>query len=276
MNPWSPHKKRNVLVAAVALLGLLALHNQRLIQTDPENTYGKRIKRTLRLWLNPADTVLQEHLTGKGIACENGLDLYQRAAAATVVINTGKGIGAGVFIGPQLIVTAKHVVEGPKVEVTLPTILDDALARPGRSIPVDAVKRIKGLDLAFVTTREAYPQWLSLATRLHDEPDLMVIGHPNGKYYSLQKARIKRKSMLERSPLIFFKDNEIFFGNSGGTIVNCRGELVGVVSMMSNYQDSLRKRGIGINARTILQEGRRQGFSLADGPASPAALPRWG
>ena len=79
----------------------------------------------------------------------------------------------------------------------------------------------------------------------------MIVGHPKAKYYSLQKARIKKKELMSVSEYVIFKDNEIFFGNSGGAMVNCNGNLVGVVSMMTDFQNSRLKQGVGINANTI-------------------------
>ena len=268
--------RRKLLTVGVVLVALLALHNQRLTLTDPENTYPKRLKRALRLLFNPADTELEKHLVGKGIACPNATELYRRAAAATVVIQTGGGTGAGVFVGPDLIVTAKHVVQGGKVEVILPRLREDNLAEPGNSLPVRRVLPIPGLDLAFVQVRGNYAHWLPLATRVGEDPELMIVGHPNRKYYALQKARIRKKSLAERTPFLVFKDNEIFFGNSGGAIVDCEGRLAGVVSMMTHYENSLRKRGIGINARTIEETARRLGLSLASFSGEGPPSPRWG
>ncbi|MCH6580638.1 MAG: trypsin-like peptidase domain-containing protein, partial [Nitrospinae bacterium] len=106
-------------------------------------------------------------------------------------------------------------------------------------------------DLAFIKTEEAYPHWLDLQTRGDVNQELLVVGHPNRKFYSLQKARIKNKELIRSSDYIYFKDNEVFFGNSGGAIVECEGKLVGIVSMMTNYRNSQLKQGIGINSKAI-------------------------
>jgi S1-C subfamily serine protease len=42
-----------------------------------------------------------------------------------------------------------------------------------------------------------------------------------------------------------------FLGNSGGAMVNCKGNLVGVVSMLTDFQNSRLKQGVGIHANTI-------------------------
>lgn len=252
MNPFTHNSGgKNNWTWVFIVVGLIALHNQHLIKTDPESTYPKRIRRALRLWINPAETELEKHLIGKGIKCEEPAHLYQKVAAATVVIETRGSIGSGVFIGPRLIATAAHVVNGKNLRVLLPQLEEDDLAKPGRSIEVDFVNRIKGLDLAFVTTRHSYHSWLNLEKNLQSETNMMIVGHPKAKYYSLQKARIKKKESIDSSEFVVFKDNEIFFGNSGGAMVNCNGNLVGVVSMMSNFQNSMLKQGIGINANTI-------------------------
>lgn len=243
--------KKNVMTVLVVALGLLVLHNQRLTVTDPENTYPKRLKRAIRVLLHPPANKLEEQLIGKGIACEDSDRLYKKVASATVVVNADNAVGAGVFIGPRLIATAEHVVDGKSVRVFLPSVKEEALAEPGDPIGVESIHRVRGVDLAFISTKTSYPSWLELENSFEGESALMVVGHPNRKYYSLQKARIKKKDMLTASDYVLFKDNEIFFGNSGGAIVGCDGRLVGVVSMMSNFQNTRLKQGIGINSRTI-------------------------
>ena len=86
MNPFVHNSGgKNNWTWVFIVVGLIALHNQHLIKTDPESTYPKRIRRALRLWINPAETELEKHLIGKGIKCEEPAHLYQKVAAATVV-----------------------------------------------------------------------------------------------------------------------------------------------------------------------------------------------
>ncbi|MFQ5672686.1 MAG: serine protease [Nitrospinales bacterium] len=253
------NKNRKTATFLLIVLGIVALHNQRLSVSDPESTYPKRIRRAIRLWLDPPANELERHLIGKNISCGNRARLYKAVASATVVIKSGGALGAGVFIGPRLIATAAHVVEGGRPSVFLADVKDDSLAKPGIPVAVAQVRRVRGPDLAFIVTRRAYTSWLKLEWHYEDSKNLMVVGHPNGKYYSIQKARIKKKGPPGDSEFIVFKDNEIFFGNSGGAIVNCNGSLVGVVSMMSNYQTTLLKRGIGVNSRAIAAYADRLG-----------------
>ncbi|OGW19310.1 MAG: hypothetical protein A3K09_01745 [Nitrospinae bacterium RIFCSPLOWO2_12_FULL_47_7] len=252
--------KQSITIALLIVFGLLLAHNQKLTMSDPENTYPKRIKRTFRLWLNPPGNKLEEHLIGKGVACENSEQLYKAVAGATVVIKTDNAIGAGVFIGPRIIATAEHVVDGKTVSVTLPDVKESSLAEPGASIEIEAIHRARGLDLAFIVTKTPYSSWLELETNFDGDTNLLVVGHPKRKYYSLQKARIKKKDMISSSDYVVFKDNEVFFGNSGGAIVGCEGRLIGVVSMMSNYQNTRLKQGVGINSRTIAKYAKNLGI----------------
>jgi S1-C subfamily serine protease len=251
MSSSKQKKKWKVIALVFAVFGLMAIHNQQLAVSDPESTYVNKINRTIRLLLNPADDELEQHLIGKNISCEDSKKLYKKVAAATVVIFVDKSLGAGVFIGPRLIATANHVVDGKRTILVLPGIQEDGLAQPGLVFPIESIERVDKLDLAFITTKKDYPHWLSLQTGDEFDNELMVVGHPNRKFYSLQKARIKNKGKIHSSDYIFFKDNEVFFGNSGGAIVSCNGKLVGIVSMMANYRNSQFKRGIGINSKAI-------------------------
>jgi S1-C subfamily serine protease len=252
MNPFTPNPgRKNNWTWVFIVVGLISLHNQHLIKTDPENTYPKKIRRALRLSINPAETELEKHLIGKGIPCENPALLYRKIAGATVVIKTEGSLGSGIFISPRLIATANHVLDGKNLNVLLAQVAEDDLAKPGRSTRVDSVYRVKGLDLAFISTLSSHHSWLNLEQNLEADINMIIVGHPKGKYYSLQKARIEKKGSHGSPEYVFFKDNEIFFGNSGGAMVNCKGNLVGVVSMMSNFQNTMLKQGIGINAQTI-------------------------
>jgi S1-C subfamily serine protease len=243
--------KNQITTVALICFGVILLHNQKLSMKDPENTYPKRIRRAVRLWINPPENELEKHLIGKGIACENRSELYKTIASATVLIKTDQGLGAGVFVRPNLIATATHVIEGNELKVYLPSVKEEFLAKPDKQISVRNVTRVRGLDLAFIVTRDGSPSWLNLEKDFNDDENLMVVGHPNGKYYSLQKARIKKKAKIRDSNYIYFKDNEIFFGNSGGAIVSCNGNLAGIVSMMDSYDNSMHKQGIGINSITV-------------------------
>ncbi len=246
-----PKIKKQLTTITFICFGIILLHNQKLSVTDPENTYPKRIRRAVRLWINPPENELEKHLIGKGIACENRNELYKTVASATVMIKTDEGLGAGVFVRPNLIATAAHVVDGNEIKVYLASVEEEFLAKPDKQIAVRNVTRVKGLDLAFIITRDGSPSWLNLERDFNDDENLMVVGHPNGKYYSLQKARIKKKAKIRDSNYIYFKDNEIFFGNSGGAIVSCNGNLAGIVSMMDSYDNSMHKQGIGINSITV-------------------------
>jgi len=234
-----------------AVFGLMAVHNQQLAVNDPEHTYFNKISRTIRILLNSPKDELEEHLVGKGVSCEGSKELYNRVARATVVIFADQSLGAGVFIGPKLIATANHVVDGDRILVVLPQVEGDSLAHPGLVFRVASVERVDAIDLAFIKTEEEYPHWLPLYNGGELDPELLVVGHPNRKFYSLQKARIRLQEVIRSSDYIYFDDREIFFGNSGGAIVQCQGELVGIVSMMANYNNSNHKRGIGINSKAI-------------------------
>ncbi len=98
---------------------------------------------------------------------------------------------------------------------SLPGVEETEWARPGRALEGASVHRVPGRDRALVGTREPYAHRLNLGSPDAGDDPPRIVEPPKGKYYSLQKARIKKKELLTSSNSVAFKDNEIFFGRSG-------------------------------------------------------------
>ena len=151
------------------------------------------------------------------------------------VRSRGRGIGAGViWAGEGLVVTNHHVVAGrsrnPKVTVVL---------RDGREVDAEVVKRGHNLDLALLRLEDA-PHDLSAAP-VGDSDALRVgelvyaIGHPWGRLGAVTAGVVSGLGVAGGpggGTRYVQSDVSLAPGNSGGPLLNARGEVVGINAMI--------------------------------------------
>ena len=184
--------------------------------------------------------------TSLNTACLAGSDIYQRLRPSVVEITStangrfgqSEGSGSGVIIDEQgFILTNYHVVSGADdIEVTL----DD-----GSTLAATMVGNDPGNDLAVI--RVDPPAGGLTAARLGDADELRVgdavfaIGNPFGleatftegivsavgRTYSPGTGTRPLRNMIQT-------DAAVNPGNSGGPLVNCYGEVVGINSLLEN------------------------------------------
>jgi len=184
--------------------------------------------------------------TSLNTACLAASDIYQRLRPSVVEITStangrfgqSEGSGSGVIIDEQgFILTNYHVVSGADdIEVTL----DD-----GSTLAATMVGNDPGNDLAVV--RIDPPAGGLTAARLGDADELRVgdavfaLGNPFGleatftegivsavgRTYSPGTGTRPLRNMIQT-------DAAVNPGNSGGPLVNCYGEVVGINSLLEN------------------------------------------
>src|SRR3712207_404761 len=151
------------------------------------------------------------------------------------VRSRGRGVGAGViWAGEGLVVTNHHVVAGrsrnPKVTVVL---------RDGREVDAEVVKRGHNLDLALLRLEDA-PHDLSAAP-VGDSGALRVgelvyaIGHPWGRLGAVTAGVVSGLGVAGGpggGTRYVQSDVALAPGNSGGPLLNARGEVVGINAMI--------------------------------------------
>jgi len=185
----------------------------------------------------------------------------------------GEGLGSGFFIRPDgLAVTNAHVVEGAQ-RVWLQ--LDAGQRLAARVLGLDARTDLALLKVEVEGPVPALPLGDSDALRVGGW--LFAIGHPWGLQPAVTKGVLsgvgRAVGDLERFRAGFFDflqtDAAIERGNSGGPLLNLRGEVVGI-----NTATNARARGIGfaipVNvARAVLphllRAGRLQRVSIGVG-----------
>jgi S1-C subfamily serine protease len=125
-----------------------------------------------------------------------------------------------------LVVTALHVVE----EMRAPRV---AFA-DGRSFDAHVVESDKALDLALL---EIPPQRRSApvlgdATALRPGEEVYAIGYPRRLGFTVSRGIVSFVGRVMEGTRWIQTDLPINDGNSGGPVVNARGELVGMMSFI--------------------------------------------
>jgi serine protease Do len=150
------------------------------------------------------------------------IDVYQKASPAVVTLETARSSGSGSIIDATgLILTNEHVIRGASNGQVV-AIAADGRRYPGRVIAVD---RPNDLALVQLQTRERFPT-IALAdpNSIRVGQEVYAIGSPfglSGTFTTGILSRIDENGDLQT-------DAALNQGNSGGPLLNSRGELIGV------------------------------------------------
>lgn len=177
-------------------------------------------------------------------ACSDTADLITSKKAAVVAIvaeknnqSDGKvGIGTGWFLKENYIVTNYHVAgDSKQIKIAAEDgdLSYDAEYVYGDEFADIAVLRVKDWD----KFKKAHkPIYLKFADRdsIRQAEEVYAIGHPWGLTWSISRgiisSELRRKDV---TPNYFLQtDAHVFQGNSGGPLINTRGEVVGVNNQM--------------------------------------------
>lgn len=195
---------------------------------------------------------------------------YDRAVASTVWIEAGEGTGTGVFVGPDLILTAYHVIEGePVITAHSPryengvVISDPAGYRHGMKCTVIASDPVK--DLALLRVKgQGIPMKLAANDASPGDP-LFAIGCGDGTSlfgYSTGYVRQLRHIEYPRVDGVFSgqvldTSVSVNMGDSGGPLVDSGGNLAGVVSSIDVMKNETYLATTASEIRTFLARARK-------------------
>ena len=171
-----------------------------------------------------------------------GSRIYKQYADSVLLVATDEGIGSGVLLWENLVLTNKHVVgDYPSVTIiTKPETFQKV--ENSRRIIGDIIKFDEEKDLALIQLRKNVK---SKKISLSDPKDIEVamkahaIGHPRGNYWSYTEgvvSQIRPSYEWQSSNDIQYKADVIQTqtpinpGNSGGPLFNSKGELIGINS----------------------------------------------
>ena len=166
-----------------------------------------------------------------GTVSDELVELSANVRAGVVEISDGRGTGAGtIWSRDGLIVTNHHVVPGEQARVTL---IDDRVldARVISSLPERdlALLKVDATDLPALPVGDS--------ARLRPGEIVLAVGHPHGVPGVVTFGIFSRFGPYEGRSGRHFRegllaDIELRPGNSGGPLVNARGEVVGINSMV--------------------------------------------
>ena len=174
-------------------------------------------------------------------------------------IRCGNKMGSGFFVDEEVALTNAHVAcpLGKSMTVVLPD---------GRQLLGETLKRDDDLDLATVRVvgAKAVPLKLGDVTRLQPGDPLVFIGSPKGLDFTVHEGKVAfvGRQYLGLGYVQF--NASVNPGNSGGPLLDGRGEVVGVVSMKIENAD-----GLGL-ALPIAYAG-----DFVSVPSTPEAKTRW-
>jgi serine protease Do len=175
-------------------------------------------------------------LSGDSSAALAGVRMIEDAQRSVVQVrSSGRGIGAGViWPGDGLVLTNHHVVSGRRRRRNVRVALHD-----GRTLDADVLKSDRSLDLALLRL-EGDEADLPAAT-VGDSDALRIgelvyaIGHPWGSVGAVSAGIVGGVGELRgsgRSARYVRSDVALAPGNSGGPLLNARGEVVAINAMI--------------------------------------------
>ena len=172
--------------------------------------------------------------------------VYKLASPAVVSIQSQRGSGSGSIIDAKgLILTNAHVVRGA---TTVNVILSDKRQFRGVVIastrnPDLAVIRLEGVTESLPTIQIATSSDIQVGQRA------FAIGNPFGRFAGTLTTGIISRIDLERK--LLQTDAALNPGNSGGPLLNGRGELVGVNTAIFTTNSVNSGIGLAIEADTV-------------------------
>jgi serine protease Do len=177
-------------------------------------------------------------LSGDSSAALAGARMIEDVQRSVVQVrSSGLGIGAGViWPGDGLVLTNHHVISGRRRRGNLRVAFHD-----GRTLDADVVKSGRNLDLALLRLEGDYGDLP--AARVGDSEALRVgelvyaIGHPWGSVGAVSAGIVGGVGELRgpgrnSSARYVRSDVALAPGNSGGPLLNARGEVVAINAMI--------------------------------------------
>ena len=153
-------------------------------------------------------------------------DIVKKGLASTVsLIMDNDGYGSGFFVLPDQIATAYHVIEGSSSGYVSPVLEEDKYPIVG----ITAIDRDNDLVILKVSGAHGTPLPIGNSGTVEIQDEVYAVGNPLGYEGTVTEGKIINNSLGSR----LLTDAAINRGNSGGALLNSKGEVIGVVTAKS-------------------------------------------
>jgi S1-C subfamily serine protease/tetratricopeptide (TPR) repeat protein len=167
-------------------------------------------------------------------------DVFIHSVPSTVLVKVPSGFGSGVCVALGVVVTSNHVVDGTR-DITLEEFLSDAgAARRGREVKAHVVLADADQDLAVLRVSEPAPELKPMPVAAASPgagERVFAIGNPGLGGQSLDltisEGIVSARDRIIEGNTYIQHTAATNRGNSGGPLINERGELVGIVSRVA-------------------------------------------
>lgn len=252
---------RHFRVGAAAAAALVAVAGCTL-QSNPQDASASTPASTPI----PAATPLTETSPPSALDRTGYADLVERVSPSVVTVERDGGVGSGVVLRPDVVVTNAHVV-GDAREVTV--ITADEERSPGVVVGTDevtdlAVVRTQGQDMPVPQFREDLPRPGEVAVAIGSPlgfQNSVTVGVISGLHRDIPGSAAKTQSLVD----LIQTDAPISPGNSGGALLDAEGRVVGINEAYIPPAVGAVSLGFAIPAATVLDVANQL---LADGEAT--------
>ncbi len=241
-----------LVIASFLSLGLVSCYNSSQ-QTQSSNTQDSATSQTQDRSLTGAINIGEGESTPQTVSFASATDeqarikLFEKSKDAVVKIKTTGGTGSGFVISKNgLVVTNTHVVKNDESQVSakVKVTLTD-----GTELAANVLGTSRYQDLALISIpNQSKLNSLKLAKpeSIRVGQNVYVIGSPFG-IENIFTAGILNK--IDKAESVLFHDARINSGNSGGPLIDSRGEVIGVntaIYARDRQGSSVKNTAIGV------------------------------
>jgi len=153
-------------------------------------------------------------------------DVIQKIKVAVVKVQSDASSGTGFVISSQgHILTCAHVLVGDRTQV---------ISEHGDRSAVEILGKDETIDLAILRAESISESPLTFAdpTTINEGQTVYALGHPLGLDFTISRGIISNRQRMRGGISLVQTDVSLNPGNSGGPVVNERGEIIGVASQV--------------------------------------------
>ena len=214
----------------------------------PQTVPGPGAQEQLSMELTPSPSSADNAPQSEGLPLQ---EIYQKNIDSVVSISctlhSGSSSGTGVVLSRDgYIVTNAHVVEGAQ---SITAQFTDDRVLPARIIGSDEVS---DLAVLHVEAEDLSPATFGESDNLRVGDTVVAIGDPlgvelRGTLTDGIVSAINRDVMVDGRPMTLIQTNAALnSGNSGGPLINCYGQVIGINTMkVGDFADTAGVEGLG-------------------------------